>query len=95
MQIVTTTIAMDSKGNLTIPAEARAALGIDGAMLMDLEVFDQALVLRPTEEIPEEDLWAYTPEHIAKVERALREPRDQERQLTRKDLERLVLGSDE
>jgi hypothetical protein len=44
MQIVATTIAMDSKVNVTIPAEARAALGIDGAMLMELDVIERGLV---------------------------------------------------
>jgi bifunctional DNA-binding transcriptional regulator/antitoxin component of YhaV-PrlF toxin-antitoxin module len=92
VQSVKTTITMDAKGTLTVPEEARQALAIDGAVFMDLEVVDGSLVLRPGEAVPEEDLWAYTPEHIARVKRALQSPRDQDLRLTPEELERLAFG---
>ena len=92
MQSVKTTITMDAKGTLTVPEEARQALAIDGAVFLDLEVVDGSLVLRPGEAVPEEDLWAYTPEHIARVKRALESSPENDLRLTPEQLERLVLG---
>ena len=90
MQSVTTTIAMDAKGNLTIPDAIRATLGIDGARLWEAEVVDQTLILRLDAAIPEDDLWAYTPEHIARVKRALAEGGG--RQMSEAELLRLIGG---
>jgi len=42
----------------------------------NLEIKDGAVVLRPAVVIPREDLWAYTPEHLAKVQRARRHARE-------------------
>ncbi len=51
---------------------------------------DGALVLRPAVVIPREDAWAYTPEHLKKVERARQEAVG--RRLTEADLDRLAPG---
>ena len=64
------TVVMTTRGHLTIPAEVCEELGVQGATLFEIEVRDGALVLRPSEQIPEEDLWAYRPEHLRQVERA-------------------------
>jgi bifunctional DNA-binding transcriptional regulator/antitoxin component of YhaV-PrlF toxin-antitoxin module len=53
-----TVVPMDSNGTLTIPGEVRKALAVSGAMLVELEVADHSIALRPSEAIPEEDLWA-------------------------------------
>jgi len=53
-------------------------------------VRDGALVLRPAVVIPREDAWAYTPEHLKKVERARQEAVG--RRLTEADLDRLAPG---
>ena len=68
-----TVVRMDAEGRLTVPAAAREALRVEGEAAFDLEITADALILRPTEAVPEEDAWAYTPEHLAQVERALRE----------------------
>ena len=85
-----TVIPMDSNGTLTIPGEIRKELAVSGAMLVELEVADHSIVLRPSEAIPEEDLWAYTPEHLAQLERALSE--GDGRQMSEADLLRLIDG---
>ncbi len=64
------TITSNKEGRLTIPAEVRAALRIEGEAHWTAEVVEGALVLRPALVIPREDAWAYTPEHLAKVARA-------------------------
>ena len=64
------TITSNKDGRLTIPAEVRAALHIEGEAHWTAEIVDGALVLRPAIVIPREDAWAYTPEHMAKVARA-------------------------
>lgn len=94
MQATTTakvTIPMDAAGNLTIPAELRAALGVAGAVLVEVEVVDRTVVLRPGAAIPEEDVWAHAPEHVAAVKRAQAE--GQGRRLSEAELERLIAGS--
>ena len=68
-----TVITMDPAGGLTIPEAARRAHRVEGAALFEPEVVDQTLVLRPDGKLPEEDAWAYTPEHIKRVNRTLHE----------------------
>ena len=87
-----TVVPMNSRGTVTIPEEVRRELDIGGAALVELEVVDHSVVLRPVEEIPEEDLWAYTPEHIALVERARQEGPGM--QISRADLVRLIEEAD-
>jgi len=81
-------VAMNGEGRITIPAAARRQLGLEGAVQFQAEVRDGALVLRPAMVIPREDAWAYTPEHLKRVERARREAVG--RQLTAADLDRLA-----
>ncbi len=83
-------VAMNGEGRITIPAAARRQLGLEGAAQFQAEVRDGALVLRPAVVIPREDAWAYTPEHLKKVERARKE--DVGHQLTEADLDRLAPG---
>lgn len=65
-----TAVAMNAQGRLTVPAEARRALGLAGEAQFEAEVRDNVLLLRPALLIPREDAWAYTPEHRAMVARA-------------------------
>lgn len=94
---VKTTVVMDARGQITLPDDVRHVLQIenDHGMLLELEVVDGTLVLRPGLSIPEEDLWAYTPEHIEQVKRALATPPEQDLRLSRAELERLILGAAE
>ena len=87
-----TVVTMDAEGRLTVPAAARRALRVEGEAAFDLEITEDALILRPAEEVPEEDAWAYTPEHLERVERARQRPLDQDQRLTEQDLERLLSG---
>jgi hypothetical protein len=61
-------------GLLELPPEAQAALGIEGGWQCRVEIVNGAMVIRPEEAIPAEDLWAYTREHIARVQEARAEP---------------------
>jgi hypothetical protein len=79
-------------GHLDVPAEIRQLLGIEGGWHCDLEVVNGTLVVRPQLAIPDEDLWAYTPEHLVHIREALAEPRDQSLRLSPRDIRNLVEG---
>jgi AbrB family looped-hinge helix DNA binding protein len=64
---------MSSSGRLTIPADARRALGITGETAFDVEVVGEGIVLHPSPLHLEEDAWAYTPKHRELLRRALAE----------------------
>lgn len=66
---------MTAEGDLTNPADVRQELHLTGGTLFGIEVHDSALVLRPMDTIPDEDMWAYQPEHLRRVERARAELR--------------------
>lgn len=86
----TTLIAVDAEGRLTLPDAVRRLLGIGVARSfeLELEATEDAITLRLAEAIPEEDAWAYTPEHLGRVERARREGGGA--QLSEADLLRLI-----
>lgn len=82
---------MNRQGRLTIPAAAREVLRVEGPTQFEVEVTEDALVLRPAVLIPREDAWAYTPEHLRRLERARRDTAEGRiRQLTEGELERLI-----
>lgn len=86
---------MNSQGRLTVPIEARRELQLEGEVLFEVEVLDGKLVLTPAIVIPREDAWAYTPEHLALVERARQDAREGKvYRLGRNDLERLIADAD-
>ncbi len=90
-----TTVMMDARGQLTLPENVREALQVENGngLQLELEVVDHAVVLRPTLVIPEEDLWAYTPEHMALLKRALAEGPG--KRMSEADLLRLIEEVDE
>lgn len=59
------TVLMSKGGRLTVPAEARAALGLDEETEFEVEVDAESdtLILRPVVILRRVDAWAYTPEH--------------------------------
>ena len=66
------TITMSPNGRLTLPAEVRQRLGLDGETEFDVEVTDHGSVtLRPVVVVPRDDAWAYTAEHLSQVAKAL------------------------
>ncbi len=85
-------VLMSKDGRLTVPAEARRALGIEGEAEFEIEVdpTQDALTLRPVVVLRREDAWAYTPEHRQLLARAHRDSREgRVRQMTEEELKRL------
>jgi len=68
MRIVT----MNTSGRLTLPAETRRALGLEGSAEFEVEIDTEsdALILRPAVVLRREDAWAYTPKHRALLAKA-------------------------
>ena len=86
-----TVVSMNAQGRLTVPAVAREVLRLDGPTEFELEVTAHELILRPALVIPREDAWAYTAEHLSRVELAREDARDgRTRALTEKELEDLA-----
>jgi bifunctional DNA-binding transcriptional regulator/antitoxin component of YhaV-PrlF toxin-antitoxin module len=69
---------MSPNGRLTLPADARRALGIDGETDFEVavDVEKDELILRPVLALRREDAWAYTPEHRARLARAHADSRE-------------------
>ncbi len=87
---------MNAQGRVTLPVEARRALRLEAGADFEVEVVDGKLVLTPAVLAPREDAWAYTPEHLAQVERARADVREgQVYRLGRGDLEQLIADADE
>jgi AbrB family looped-hinge helix DNA binding protein len=57
------------KGQLTIPAEVRKAVGLQPGHVLSIEVTDQGIILRPIEIDPEQ-AWFWTPKWQAKEREA-------------------------
>lgn len=86
-----TLVAMNGQGRLTVPAAARQALRIDGPTQFELEITEDALILRPAIIIPREDAWAYTAEHLQRVGKARRDAAEgRTRPLTEEELDRIA-----
>ncbi len=84
-------VSMTAGGRLTVPASARKRLGIAEDAQFEVEVRDDALVLRPVVVVAREDAWAYTPEHHKELAKALRDSREgRVRRVSPAELEKLV-----
>jgi bifunctional DNA-binding transcriptional regulator/antitoxin component of YhaV-PrlF toxin-antitoxin module len=72
------TISMSSNGRLTLPSDARRALGIDGETDFEVEVDVERdeLILRPVLALRREDAWAYTAENRARLAQAHADARE-------------------
>ena len=69
-----TIVTMTDRGRITLPANVRKELHIEGETPFELETTEGRIVLRPALVIPREDAWAYTPEESAAIERARLSP---------------------
>ncbi|HEX9697591.1 MAG TPA: AbrB/MazE/SpoVT family DNA-binding domain-containing protein [Actinomycetota bacterium] len=65
-------VSMSDTGRLTLPAETRRELGLDGEAEFEVEVDreNDALILRPAVVLRREDAWAYTAKHRRLLARA-------------------------
>lgn len=72
------TAIMNKSGRLTVPAEARTALGLDEETEFEVEADTEgdALILRPVVALRREDAWAYTTEHRDLLRQAHADSRD-------------------
>jgi len=94
MTIATTTLVeMDAEGHLTLPEEIRQALQAEGKAILLVRATADGVTMQA---IPEEDAWAYTPEHLQRVAQALQEVREGRGfQLSPADLERIIQEADQ
>lgn len=72
------TVTVSETGRLTLPADVRRAIGLEGDSEVEVEVdaAGEAIVLRPVVVLRREDAWAYTPEHRALLTRAHADSRE-------------------
>lgn len=72
------TISVSSTGRLTLPAEVRRELGLEGETELEVEVDveSEEIILRPAVVLRREDAWAYTPEHRTLLSRAHADSRE-------------------
>src|SRR5687767_5546259 len=73
MAALKTLVSMNAQGRITVPSDARELLQVGADTQFELEVTEHEMILRPALVIRREDAWAYTPEHVASVGRALRQ----------------------
>lgn len=86
------TVVMNRSGRLTLPAETRRRLRLEGETEFEVEVDEAAdtIILRPAIVIRREDAWAYTPEHRELLARARQDAREgRVRRMTEEELARL------
>jgi bifunctional DNA-binding transcriptional regulator/antitoxin component of YhaV-PrlF toxin-antitoxin module len=87
------TVVMNRSGRLTLPADARRRLHLEGETEFEVEIDEAAdtIILRPAIILRREDAWAYTPEHRALLARAHEDSREgRVRQMTEEELARLA-----
>jgi len=65
-------VTLSSTGRVTLPADVRRRLHLEGDVELDVEVDEEhdAIVLRPALVLRREDAWAYEPSHRTLLERA-------------------------
>lgn len=82
---------MNAQGRLTVPAVAREVLRLNGPTEFELEVTAHEIILRPAIVIPREDAWAYTAEHLSRIETARGDVREgRTRLLSENELKKLA-----
>lgn len=66
-----TVVAMNKQGRVTLPVSARRTLGLTDGSRLEVAVDGSSITLRPAKVVLAEDAWAYTPENLAGIRRAL------------------------
>lgn len=90
-----TKVTMSKTGRITLPAEIRRALDLDGEAEFLVEESEQGegILLRPVVTMLREDAWAYTAEHRSRLEQAIEDSREgRTRSLTEEQLDELLAG---
>ena len=85
-------VVLGKTGQLTLPIEARRCLGLEGGTELEVEVdvANDAIILRPAVDVPRDDRWAYTPEHRRLLTQARRDAQEgRVYRLSESDLARL------
>ena len=70
-----TLVAVNAQGRVTLPADVRKKLHLGEGSQLEVAVESGRITLRPAQVIPAEDAWAYTPENLAGIRRALEDIR--------------------
>ena len=84
-------VAMNAGGRLTLPAEVRKYLGIEGEAQFQVEENPGGLILREAVTVPREDAWAYTPEFVDLVRRSREDyAAGRVKQMSPADFEKLI-----
>lgn len=89
------TVTVSETGRLTLPAEVRRALGLQGETEFEVELDEQqdAIILRPAVVLRREDAWAYTSAHRDLLARAHADSREgRVREMSEDELRRLGSG---
>lgn len=66
-----TLVAVNAQGRVTLPADVRRRLHLADGSQLEARVEGDHITLRPTRVVPAEDAWAYRPEELAGIRRAL------------------------
>jgi hypothetical protein len=77
-------------GRLDLSMEVLDRLELEGGWQCTVEIVGDAIIVRPVIAVPDEDLWAYTPEHLDEVRQALAEPPEEALRLSPRDLRDLI-----
>ena len=84
---------MDRQGRVTVPISARRTLRLVGPARLEVELTEDGLILRPAPAVPSEDVWAYTDEHLRRLDRALGDAAEgRTRKLSEDEIERLAVA---
>lgn len=87
---------MSKTGRLTLPAEIRREMDLEGEAEFEVEASDGELVLRPLVLMRREDAWVYTPQVLESIQRGLDDIRHgRERHATEDDFKKLAEVTDE
>lgn len=92
---MTARITMSKTGRITLPAEVRRAMDLDGEAEFLVEELGegQGVILRPVVLMLREDAWAYTTEHRERLRAAHEDSREgRVRRVTEEQLDALLEG---
>ncbi len=64
-------VTVNKQGRITLPIDTRRRLGLHEGRQLEVVVDGGEIRLRPATVVPAEDAWAYTPEALRSLRRAL------------------------